>query len=118
MYSRRTDQVKQEPRVIILSGQAEPLRVKLLGGFEISVGSRTLKGSQWRLRKASCLVKVLALESGHQLFREQVMDLFWPKLEPAAAANNLCYALHAARRTIDPTSTTAASRYLPHLDTY
>jgi hypothetical protein len=39
----------------------ETARVWLLGNFRVSVGSRTLEDSQWRLRKAPALVKLLAL---------------------------------------------------------
>src|SRR5215207_4061648 len=115
-YSRGTDQVKQDPRGISLSGVTESLRVKLLGGFVVSVEARAIEGRQWRLRKAASLLKVLALAPRHRLAKEQVMDLFWPKLEPAAAANNLRYALYVVRRTLDPTSATAASRYLHFQD--
>jgi DNA-binding SARP family transcriptional activator len=86
--------------------------VKLLGGFEVSVEGRVVERSQWRLRKAAGLVKVLALAPRHLLTREQVMDLFWLNLDPAAAANKLRYALHVARQTLDTASATAASRYL------
>ena len=90
----------------------ETIRVWLLGGFRVSIGSRTIKDEEWRLRKAAGLMKVLALRPRHQLLREQVIDLFWPKLTPAKAANNLRYVLYVARRTLDPASKTAASRYL------
>jgi DNA-binding SARP family transcriptional activator len=40
---------------------AEAIRVRLLGGFRISVGDRTLPENAWRLRKAASLVKLLAL---------------------------------------------------------
>jgi predicted ATPase/DNA-binding SARP family transcriptional activator/DNA-binding CsgD family transcriptional regulator len=112
MYFRGTDQVAQDPRGILPGVAKELLRVKLLGSFKVSVGARSIEESQWRLKKASGLVKVLALAPRHRLSREQAMDLFWPKLGPAAAANNLRYALHVARRILDPASPTAASRYL------
>ena len=41
----------------------EPMRVWLLGGFRVSVGSRTMDGDSWRLRKAAALVKLLALQN-------------------------------------------------------
>jgi DNA-binding SARP family transcriptional activator len=88
----------------------------MLGCFEVSVGARAVEESQWRLKKASSLVKALALAPRHRLSREQAMDLFWPKLDPDAAANNLRYALHVARRTLDSASATAASRYLRFQD--
>jgi two-component SAPR family response regulator len=78
----------------------EPMRVWLLGGFGVSVGSRTIEGDAWHLRKATALVKVLALASDHHLHREQLMNLLWPDLGKKAASNNLRYALHSARRTL------------------
>lgn len=77
------------------------VRIRLLGGFSVSVGPRTVTDAGWRLRKARSVVKLLALTPGHRLHREQIMGLLWPGLEPAAAANNLYQALHAARRMLD-----------------
>ena len=47
----------------------------MLGGFSVSVGARTIEEGEWRLRKAAGLVKLLALEPGHRMHREQLMDL-------------------------------------------
>src|SRR5215204_2749501 len=92
----------------------EPVRVWLLGGFRVSVGSRSIGEEEWRLRKAGSLVKLLALSPGHRLHREQAMELLWPDLDPKAALNNLHYALHVARRTLEPSAldSSATSRYL------
>ena len=41
------------------------------------------------------------------------MELLWPGLDPEAAANNLHYALHVARRTLEPAAPgKTASRHL------
>src|SRR3712207_956333 len=89
----------------------EVVRVRVLGGFEVSLGSRVVEESAWRLRKAKSLVKLLSLAPGHALQREQIMDLLWPELGKRAAANNLRGSLHAARRALTPDAV-AASRYL------
>jgi predicted ATPase/DNA-binding SARP family transcriptional activator/DNA-binding CsgD family transcriptional regulator len=93
----------------------EPVRVWLLGGFRVSVGTRIIEDGQWRLRKAAALVKLLSLTPDHRLHREQVMDLLWPDLEKKAASNNLRQTLHAARRALasDPSE---GSRYLASKD--
>jgi FtsP/CotA-like multicopper oxidase with cupredoxin domain len=96
-----------------MGGGPEVLRIKLLGGFSVSVGSRTIQQNEWRLRKAAALVKLLALSPNHRLHREQVMDALWPELGKRAASNNLRGALHAARKVLDPT---AGSRYLAFQD--
>jgi predicted ATPase/DNA-binding SARP family transcriptional activator/DNA-binding CsgD family transcriptional regulator len=89
--------------------QPEILRVRLLGGFSVSVGSRTIQQNAWSLRKAAALVKVLALAPRHRLHREQVVDALWPDSGKKAASNSLRKTLHAARRTLDPVE---GSRYL------
>jgi DNA-binding SARP family transcriptional activator len=91
----------------------EAVRVWMLGGFRVSVGSRTIPQDAWHLRKAATLVKVHALSPGHRMHREQAMDLLWPDLGRRAASNNLRQALYTARGTFDPA---AGSRYLASQD--
>src|SRR5215203_5167358 len=93
----------------IPSGRPEAMRVKLLGGFPVSVGSRAVHQSEWRLRKAAALVKLLALAPVHRLHREQAMDVLWPDSGGKAASNSLRTTLHAARNVLDPA---IGSRYL------
>src|SRR5918998_2627808 len=90
----------------------ETMRLWLLGGFRVSVGTRTVEEGAWRLRKAASLVKLLALAQGHHLHREQAMDLLWPPTGRPAAANNLNQALQAARHALGPDDAQAASGYL------
>jgi predicted ATPase/DNA-binding SARP family transcriptional activator/DNA-binding CsgD family transcriptional regulator len=91
----------------------EALRIRLLGGFSVSIGTRTIEQNEWRLKRASSLVKLLALAPSHRLHREQVMDALWPDSGKKAAANSLREALHAARRTLD---SVAGSHYLASED--
>ena len=98
------------------SGDPESVRVKLLGGFGVSVGARNIGEDEWRLKKAGDLVKLLALAPDHRMHRERAMYLLWPKLSPKAASNNLRQALHAARRVLAPVASTAASSSQLHLE--
>jgi predicted ATPase/DNA-binding SARP family transcriptional activator/DNA-binding CsgD family transcriptional regulator len=103
------EQVEPEVR----GGEPEALRVSMLGGFRVSVGSRTVRQEEWRLKKSAYLIKLLALAEGHRLHREQAMDLLWPDLDPESALNNLHYALYVARRIlVAATPSGDASRYL------
>jgi len=77
------------------------LRIELLGGFRVAVGTDPVPADAWRRSRAAALVKLLALAPAHRLHREQVMDALWPELAPAAAAANLRKALHYARRTVE-----------------
>jgi predicted ATPase/DNA-binding SARP family transcriptional activator len=86
-------------RSMDVAGGSGTLHVALLGGFSVRVGSRAAPGS-WRLRKSKTLVKLLALAGGHRAHRDVLAGVLWPGLDPAAAANNLHQALHAARRAL------------------
>lgn len=87
---------------VLTEGRPEAVRIGLLGGFRVSVGSCEIEAGAWRLRKAASLVKLLALTPGYSLHREQAMDLLWPDLGRKAASNSLRQALHAARRALGP----------------
>jgi DNA-binding SARP family transcriptional activator len=73
----------------------------MLGGFHAEAGARMVADSDWRLKKARAVVKLLALAPLHRLARDEIMDRLWPELEPAAALNNLYYAMHIARAALD-----------------
>jgi DNA-binding SARP family transcriptional activator len=74
--------------------------VRLLGGFGVVVDGQPISVNSWRSRRAADLVKLLAIESTHQLHREQVMAALWPDLPIDAAAMNLRKAVHYARRAL------------------
>lgn len=79
------------------------LRARLLGPAEIAVNGRLLTGRDWPGRRARDLLLILLASRGHQIHREQAMDLLWPDADLDAAANALYKALHALRRTLEPT---------------
>ena len=87
----------------------EAVRVTMLGGFSIRVGSRIIGHNEWRLKRAADLIKLLALAPNHRLHREQVMEMLWSHLERRAASNNLRRTLHAARSALDQA---AGSHYI------
>jgi predicted ATPase/DNA-binding SARP family transcriptional activator/DNA-binding CsgD family transcriptional regulator len=87
----------------------EAMRIWLLGGFNASIGQRTIGGDAWRLRKAAALVKLLALAPGHRMHREQAITLLWHDSGRKAGSNNLRKTLHDARRSLHPGD---GSRYL------
>jgi DNA-binding SARP family transcriptional activator len=72
-----------------MSGLNDGLRLCLLGRFELRADERLLIGRGWRRTKSKALLKLLGLQQGRALHRERAMELLWPHLEPAAAANQL-----------------------------
>jgi DNA-binding SARP family transcriptional activator len=90
----------------------ETIRIRLLGGFALSVGPRTVDAGRWRLKKAMSLVKLLALAPRHRLHRERVADVLWPGVDAKRASNNLHRTLHSARGVLSSTGAGVGSNYL------
>ncbi len=89
-----------------IAPEATALKIWLLGGFRVVVGGRSIAADQWRRKKVSYLVKLLALAGG-RLSREQLLDALWPDLSPEAAANNLYQTLHTTRHLLGTTEQSA-----------
>jgi DNA-binding SARP family transcriptional activator len=64
------------------------LELRLLGGFSVRVNGREVPAAAWAQRRATKLVKLLALAGEHRAAREQVIDMLWPGLDPGAGAAN------------------------------
>jgi DNA-binding SARP family transcriptional activator len=78
------------------------LRVRLLGGFRVERAEAGQTVSDWPRRSAKTLVKLLAVQPGHALHREQVIDVLWPKVDAESALNGFGKALHVARHALEP----------------
>jgi DNA-binding SARP family transcriptional activator len=76
------------------------LRINLLGGFRVWVGSRPIPDEAWKRRKVQALIKLLALTSKHCMHREQLMELLWPGAEIEDARNSLRQILHLTRQIL------------------
>jgi predicted ATPase/DNA-binding SARP family transcriptional activator len=74
--------------------------IRLLGGFEVTVGNRLVAADAWRLRKAKTLVKLLVLADGHRMHREALVGVLWPARGAGSATNNLHQTLYVARRVL------------------
>ncbi len=81
---------------------AARLAINVLGGFSVSVDSRHISDSSWKLKKAKAVIKLLAIAPGNRIHRDVVLDVLWPDLEPEAALNNLHKALYVVRRALEP----------------
>ena len=78
----------------------QQLEVRLFGHFEVLVDSRPVPADAWAQRRATDLVKVLALAPGHRMPRDEVLEMLWPKLGADAAASNLHKAASYARSAL------------------
>ena len=75
--------------------------IHLLGGFSVVVDGREVPEEAWRRRQAALLVKLLALQPGHRMRREALIDALWPDLLLDEAAPRLHKAAFYARVVLD-----------------
>lgn len=76
------------------------LYIRLLGDFGVRLGGSAVPDSAFARRKPKSLLKLLALQSGNRLHREQVIEALWPGLSPLSAAAQLYKAVHQARKAL------------------
>src|SRR5262245_23245670 len=76
------------------------LKVRLLGAFEVESEGGVLAFDVWRRKRASALLKLLALAPSPLRHREEVIDRLWPDKDAESGANNLHRALHDLRAVI------------------
>lgn len=77
------------------------LHLTLLGGFEVRIGGKAVPEAAFPRRKAISLLKLLALQPGYQLHRDQVLDSLWPELAPQSASAQLYKAVHHVRQAFE-----------------
>jgi len=83
-------------------GAVPLVHVRLLGGFSVERADLGRAVSDWPRRSAKTLTKLLAVQPGHVLHREQIIDILWSGVDAESALNSFGKALHAARRALEP----------------
>lgn len=77
------------------------LRIFLFGRFRVEVDGVLIEETAWPRRKVKNLLKLLALQTGYRIHKDQALDLLWPDLDIEAASGNLYRLLHLLRRTLE-----------------
>jgi DNA-binding SARP family transcriptional activator len=90
-----------QPRYSVSDG-IPLLRVGLLGRFCVERADAGQTIFDWQRRSAKTLLKVLAVQPGHAVHREQIIDILWSGVDTESALNSFGKALHAARRALEP----------------
>ncbi len=79
-----------------------PLRIQLLGRFEVWRNGIPVPSAEWRGQKTRDLLKILLLAGGHYVAKEQLIEWLWPGADPDAAEANLRSAVSDLRRVLEP----------------
>lgn len=93
-------------------GVTAPVRVRVLGGFEVLVGGRAVPLPAWRSKQARTLVKILVARRGRPVLRAELCELLWPDSDPARTAHRLSVLLSVVRTVLDPQHLWPVDHYL------
>jgi DNA-binding SARP family transcriptional activator len=74
--------------------------IRLLGAFELRSGDHVAIDGSWRPEKAAALVKILALQRGRTMHRDQLIDVLWPEADAEAGRSSFYKNLHHLRKAI------------------
>ncbi|ROR97599.1 DNA-binding SARP family transcriptional activator [Salana multivorans] len=76
------------------------VRLRCLGPFELRADGRVVDLTRLRPR-ARNLLRLLAIEAGHVVHRERLVEALWFDLSPESATHNLHVAVSAVRRLLN-----------------
>jgi predicted ATPase/DNA-binding SARP family transcriptional activator len=76
------------------------LHIRLLGGFGVRLGQFEVPDSAFVRRKPKSLLKLLALQSGNRMHRDQIIETLWAGLQPLGGAAQLYKAVHQVRKAL------------------
>lgn len=105
------------------SGTATELALRCFGVFEILCNGHPVPLASFPRRKAVDLLKILTLQRGVPMHRDQLIELLWPGVTPRAGVNRLHGVLNVLRSQLEPGRRHGASAYVVshddryHLDT-
>ncbi|MBS3957669.1 MAG: hypothetical protein KGZ40_09135 [Clostridiales bacterium] len=77
-------------------------RVRLFGGFELTVGSRRVSEREWAKRKARLLFATLVLKEGRETPREQLYEHLWPEMDETSSRNNFYVIWSSMKAVLSP----------------
>jgi ATP/maltotriose-dependent transcriptional regulator MalT/DNA-binding SARP family transcriptional activator len=76
------------------------MRIELLGGLRVFVGSDPLPPDAWKRRKARDIFAYLVSLRGRGVPRARLIDLYWPETDADAAHDNLRVTISAIRKAV------------------
>jgi len=89
-----------------VTSQREPtpaptaLTIRLLDGFSVVVDGVVLRDADLANRRARTLLKLLAVEHGHRVSVNRVIDVLWDEAPPRRAADNVAVLVSRLRRVL------------------
>jgi len=79
-----------------------PVRIQVLGKFDVFVAGRPVPLTAWRSRQARSLLKILVARRGSPIARPELSELLWPDDDVERTGHRLSVLLSIVRTVLDP----------------
>lgn len=97
--SGTTERSIQIPKDLTQEGDsASPVNCYFFGNFRIVINDQIIE--KWSSKKGKSLIAYLLFNHKRRIYRDVLMENFWPNTDPDCARNCLNVALHGIRRVI------------------
>jgi DNA-binding SARP family transcriptional activator len=80
------------------------VRLCLVGGFDVMRGAVRIDLNELGSRKGRTLLKLLAVERGHLVQTDRIIDVLWPDQPPAQASENVATLISRLRKALGPSA--------------
>ncbi len=96
------------------AAQTTGLRIHLLGSTRVwRADGSDVQGRLWRQTKVRALLAFLAINNGHPIHQETLLERLWPDMNSTTGRHNLYTTVHNLRRSLEPDlKRTTESRYI------
>ncbi|MCE5334671.1 MAG: cyclic nucleotide-binding domain-containing protein, partial [Desulfobacteraceae bacterium] len=92
---------------------AVPIRINVLGNFQVFRGETPMEDHEWKAKQPKMLLKALITRGASGVPKDVLMEDLWPEASPEFAESNFKVVLHRLRKTLDPSAQRAQpSHYL------
>lgn len=82
-----------------LPTRAQPeIRISTFGGFGICIGGRPIAGLP--TGRSGALLRYLCTHQGQMLHCDELLETFWPEVDPEISRNRFHYTMHTLRRSL------------------
>ncbi|RSM67895.1 hypothetical protein DMH04_47855 [Kibdelosporangium aridum] len=86
----------------VLLHRERRVSIRTLGALQVFRDGKPVASAEWHSKKARQLVRILTARHGRPIAREQLMELLWPKEDPARTSNRLSVLLSTVRTVLQP----------------
>lgn len=82
------------------SPMPQPLHIRMLGRFSVTLNERHIPVETWQRKAAVTVLKILAIRPGHLVPRDRLIEFLWPGIDERRGRDRLKVAVYSLRQLL------------------